>query len=1196
MPALHNPAKNSMQLLTATFAELTPSSGKFVGKEVFPSGQISSYPEKIALWNWKAVTVANIDDLERYLQDAQHRNLCLVRGVPNDGAPATILRRKDADPDPKKRRRQPGFTDDAQAWAVFDLDGVELAFGYDWISDPQGAVHSIIADLPDPWPRVSYVACFTGTHGLIKDDRGWWTGEFNRYKVRCRIFVMLDRAITCEELKAWSISLKPALPAIDPALANSVVQLIYMTRPRWSGKPGVDVLAETGVPTCWLHQGEVDVMTPPAKLKEEASYLKAEGDFGVAANHPDSDAAIRAIGKPTKNGGDIYAHILSAIGHLTRGEEVELGNIAVAVKRVIAAIEIRIEHFKDEITANLQRSGRPWGEVWKYVRDPGKAAHYARWCLEHPRPSNGRSKTVTRVRVARDDSGTKVEVDALAERRKQLRGTVSAFVGRAEAFLDGVDSIPPVWLITEQTGIGKSYEIHTAAADLVTRGRGPVVIAVPRLDLADEQLQALERNFPHMKGRVRVWRGYTADDPDQPGMKMCHRPDDIEAVLKSGLRGDSLCRHRKRKVECPLFHSCGAQIQRGDRADVWFVAHESLTHQRPKAIKKPSVLFIDEDFIDAFLIGEDGKFTLALDALSQTPTTIKDDLSTGDFMSARGAIFRILKKLPADKQEQSHVARADLEHVFSVNRCEALVKLEWMEKAVIDIYPRWNSERLMSELERVAGNAVVARRAALWKMVGRSIEVGAPEVSGRIGVKRDSKGARQVIIQGTLRVHKSWNRKGDKKGNSLPVLITDATGDISMIRQLWPQAQHVGSTQPLPMPHVRIRQVVNKSFAMMTCRPVSPHEYNVSPNEEGDSGRQAHGARELYAAVIAQGLKYNGKPVGLITYKNTELWIRENCVVPPWLSIAHFGAVTGFNAFQTVRLLVIAGRPLPNPRDAAHNAEATFGEAVPVGGSGRYEYVDVEDVIATVKDAAGRNGARVKQKRALHPNMERVRFQITEGGLIQAIGRGRGILRTAENPLDILLLTDTPVPGIGPVEPVMWENIRPTPDQVMLAVHGRAMGNPIDAAIIGSDIITSADALSKLRRRRISTEESDNSILESVIRKCPTHPPPLHTRIPEADPANPLDIVVYQREGEGRKAYMGVSLTGVGQPSSAWWIENLAPLGGFGRSMLYAIWGNLRKPAPPEMIRKYIPSNRPLPIPLRRRAVPALGAPVIEIV
>ena len=55
-------------------------------------------------------------------------------------------------------------------------------------------------------------------------------------------------------------------------------------------------------------------------------------------------------------------------------------------------------------------------------------------------------------------------------------------------------------------------------------------------------------------------------------------------------------------------------------------------------------------------------------------------------------------------------------------------------------------------------------------------------------------------------------------------------------------------------------------------------------------------------------------------------------------------------------------------------------------------------------------GRRALALRHPDPLVEAVRFAICEGELLQALGRGRGVRRTPQSPLDVLVLTNVPIP------------------------------------------------------------------------------------------------------------------------------------------------------------------------------------------
>lgn len=84
-------------------------------------------------------------------------------------------------------------------------------------------------------------------------------------------------------------------------------------------------------------------------------------------------------------------------------------------------------------------------------------------------------------------------------------------------------------------------------------------------------------------------------------------------------------------------------------------------------------------------------------------------------------------------------------------------------------------------------------------------------------------------------------------------------------------------------------------------------------------------------------------------------------------------------------------------------------------------------------------GRRLLTYRHPDPLVETVRFAICEGELLQSIGRGRGVRRTAETPLDVLVLTDVPLPlpvdvtvtwkdlcdGAGPIDVLVAKGVVP---------------------------------------------------------------------------------------------------------------------------------------------------------------------------
>jgi putative DNA primase/helicase len=97
---------------------------------------------------------------------------------------------------------------------------------------------------------------------------------------------------------------------------------------------------------------------------------------------------------------------------------------------------------------------------------------------------------------------------------------------------------------------------------------------------------------------------------------------------------------------------------------------------------------------------------------------------------------------------------------------------------------------------------------------------------------------------------------------------------------------------------------------------------------------------------------------------------------------------------------------------------------------------------------------------------EAIRWSICEAELIQAMGRGRGVNRTAENPLQIDLLTDVVLP-VTVSELVDWEDLRPTRHDLM-AARGVVLENAADMAACFPDLWPTADAARQDRSRSVT--------------------------------------------------------------------------------------------------------------------------------
>ena len=116
-------------------------------------------------------------------------------------------------------------------------------------------------------------------------------------------------------------------------------------------------------------------------------------------------------------------------------------------------------------------------------------------------------------------------------------------------------------------------------------------------------------------------------------------------------------------------------------------------------------------------------------------------------------------------------------------------------------------------------------------------------------------------------------------------------------------------------------------------------------------------------------------------------------------------------------------------------------------------------------------------------NCERIRKRMCEGELIQAIGRGRGVNRTAETPLDVVILTDValllPVDEFLPDEAIMA-----SPVDLMLAEGGVAFDDGASAAKAYPQLWrTAAAARMAFQRERSESGTQDPNSVTNAYRE-----------------------------------------------------------------------------------------------------------------
>src|SRR5260370_28243461 len=118
------------------------------------------------------------------------------------------------------------------------------------------------------------------------------------------------------------------------------------------------------------------------------------------------------------------------------------------------------------------------------------------------------------------------------------------------------------------------------------------------------------------------------------------------------------------------------------------------------------------------------------------------------------------------------------------------------------------------------------------------------------------------------------------------------------------------------------------------------------------------------------------------------------------------------------------------------------------------------DGAEAVREMADRSTVTAEADRHPHPLAEAIRWQACEGELLQIIGRARAVNRTAADPVDVLILTDAPLPI--PLDGTLAAaDLTPDLTEMMLTEGGIVFENPTDAAAAYSALWDNREAAKK---------------------------------------------------------------------------------------------------------------------------------------
>ena len=559
---------------------------------------------------------------------------------------------------------------------------------------------------------------------------------------------------------------------------------------------------------------------------------------------------------------------------------------------------------------------------------------------------------------------------------------------------------PTVQAVAIDVGVGKTQIVILVIAAWLpaVEIKGPVMYAVPRHKLGDK----IEEQFAPRGIDARIFRGREADDPEKPGEKMCLNLEQVELAKRARADISRSCCHDKKKF-CRFFNSCGYQRQQVDHetVQVWVTAADMLFHSQ-KVFGKPAAVIIDEAFWAKGIRGvEHEACTVPLASLKWSDK-VSGHLER-DIM--RDQLYQAL-----EQQDNGPVGRRQLDAMLLEQECTRAINLEWAAIPKVKIEPGMSKAAIKALYNAETIDDIQHSRKVI-RIFGAARELlQSPKIerSGRLRLKQKN-GQRVIEWRGVAPISKQF---------TVPTLLLDATlPEPSLLQVYHPEVEVVADIKVAMPPHVHIRQVLR------------------APTSSSKLDNEKHLA-EVRRYVLQRWIETGRQSTLVICQMKVDQWLTGS-ELPDGITVEHYNDVTGIDDYRDVRLLVLVGRTAPGPAAVEAQAAALSGAEPVACPPARFAWYPKVKRGIRLADGSG-----IETQGDQHPDpfVEAVRWQVHEAELVQAVGRARGINRTASTPLDIDLLFDSCLP-VTVNDVVTW---RPPSLLVETAVEGVMLTSPGD--------------------------------------------------------------------------------------------------------------------------------------------------------
>ena len=397
-------------------------------------------------------------------------------------------------------------------------------------------------------------------------------------------------------------------------------------------------------------------------------------------------------------------------------------------------------------------------------------------------------------------------------------------------------------------------------------------------------------------------------------------------------------------------------------------------------------------------------------------------------IAARQKLSAALVCLPAGEVRADVLKSAGLDTIF----CRDARDAEYAVLPAAHLAPGQGRQDRKEAMDRSVRRSLALQVIDLWTVLG-DLLAGHAEAVAKVwlGEPQAKDGQRAIRI---------YQRKVlPAELACLPLLHLDATLRADLASAVLPGLQVVSVDADAPHQHVRL---ISGSFGKGSICP----DLRASAAE---NQRRQNRLQECVDYVRWHAQRHAPSRVLVITYKAIEAAF----TAIPGVEVAHYNAVAGLDGWGDVAALFLIGRPLPQADDVAELSGALLDRSV----DGSYASAHIGIVMRSGSSSS------IQAIRHIDPSAELLRAAICDDEVMQALGRGRGINRKADNPLEVHIMADVVLP-VAYDRVMAWEAVCPDLIQRML-LAGIAVDSPADAARLHPTMFLNAEQTKKAYQR-----------------------------------------------------------------------------------------------------------------------------------